>query len=351
MNEIVYNGVAEDPRSETEKGNDWKHSEAFGMGETKFQWRVKARESWKHYPIRNQDGSGMCGAFSTAKALGINEFNENNVFVNLNTAFIYNKRWNKGSAGMYMQDMFDIACNFGAPVDSKLISDGINDEQASKLTFTEAETKSALKYRGRYYFTLPNNIDTIASVVEAGYTPILLLACAFKEWTAEPWVDPTVKNADKTIAHFVPVVDVTLYNGKKCLIIEDSWGQQYGYEGVRILSEDFLTNRVYAIGYIIDLKNEDLDKPLHTFTTQLGYGATGSEVTAWQKVLQYEKFLPTHTVKGDPLPLGSFLEMTAKATKGWQIAHGLNDFANEKDMKKIRFGKKSIDVANSLYSK
>ncbi len=132
-------------------------------------------------------------------------------------------------------------------------------------------------------------------------------------------------------------------------MIEDSWGQQFGYKGERILSEDFIKNRVFAVGYVIDLKNEDAGKPTHTFNVDLVFGSVGSEVVAWQKVLQYENFLPTHTSAGTPLPLGQFLNMTAKATKDWQIAHGITAFATENDMRKIRVGPKTREMANSIY--
>lgn len=345
--ENTFTGVVEDPRSPEEKNQDWNHDELFGAGT--YEWPTKPQSSWKSYPIRYQNGSGECGPFSTCKALGINNKNETGEYVNLNTAFIYNKRANSG-AGMWMQNMFDIACTYGAPLDPALTSDGLTDEQAAQITFTVPQSNQALQYRAKNYVFVPINIDTIASIVDAGYTPILLLRCAFKEWTAEPFVDPSVVEADWAVNHFVPVVDATMYNGKKCLIIEDSWGQQFGYKGVRIVQEEFINKRVFACGYLIDLKNEETSKPTHTFSQALIYGSTGPEVIAWQKVLQYEKFLATNTQAGAPLPLGSFLSMTAQATKKWQVAHGIMDYANEKDITKIRVGPKSILEANKLYS-
>lgn len=345
--QTIFTGVVEDPRSSVEKKRDWQGEEILALGA--YSWPTKPQETWRSYPIRNQDGSGMCGPFSTCKALGINNKNETGQYVNLNTAFIYNKRANSGG-GMWMQNMFDIACKYGAPLDPTLSSDGINDDQAAQITFTAAQNAEALTYRSKSYAVIPVNIDTIASVVDAGFTPIILLRCAFKEWTAEPFVDPTVTEKDWAVNHFVPVVDATMYNGKKCLIIEDSWGQQFGYKGVRIVSEDFIANRVFACGYLVDLTNQEIEKPKHTFSAFLSYGSTGSEVVAWQRVLQYEKFLPTHTSLGQALPLGNFLSMTAEATRKWQMAHGFMDFQNEKDITKIRVGPKSILEANKIYS-
>ncbi len=347
--EIIYNGALPDDRTVAQASGDWQHVEMFGSG-SGHVWVEKPMAEWNSYPISNQDGSGMCGPFSATKSLGINEQKENGNFTFLNKAFIYNKRMNSGP-GMFFYNLLDLACSIGAPSDPLRISENINDEQASKIVFETFQDVEAKKYRGKNYLYATVNIDTIAGIVDQGYTPILLLRCAFSEYTAEPTVNPTLTEADLTIGHFVPVVDAVLHNGKKMLVIEDSWGQQYGYTGRRLFSEEFLNKRVLYVAYIVDLKNETLPvKPVHTFTQVLPFGSTGSDLVALQKILQYEKFLPTHTSTGQELPLGTFLGMTASALKKWQVSHNILDFANETDMRKIRFGLKSIAQANALYS-
>lgn len=312
-----YAGVAEDPRAEEKKTLDWRHEELFAMGA--YPWREKPQNEWKSYPIRNQDGSGMCGPFSTCKALGINNKNETGEYVNLNTAYIYARRGNKPGAGMWMQDMFEIARTFGAPLDPALSSDGINDAQADAIAFDASAHQEALKYRGLNYAFADVNMDTIAGLVDQGFTPILLLRCSFKEYTAEPIVIPTVTSADYDVNHYVPVVDATLYKGKKCLVIEDSWGQQFGHQGRRIFSEDFVKARVFNVGYIIDRRNEQPSDvtPRYRFLKPLRFGMRNDkDVKALQDVLKAEGLFPNSVQS-----TGNFLQVTLSAVKKLQAKY------------------------------
>lgn len=348
MTEQIFTGVIADPRGELAKGSDWTHEELFGTGN--YQWQEKPLASWPTYPTRNQNGSGECGAFSGAFALGRNEEKEHGKFVLLDPDYIYSLRANAGT-GMWLENLLSIMCKYGSPTDPNMLSDNHDDVAAAKRTYTQEQKDEALKYRGSSYVLLdPANLDSLAQAIDLGNTPILLMRCSMEEWTAEPKVIPTVTQADWNINHFIPSYLATLYNGVKSFVVNDSWGWSGGRNGRRILSADFMSKRVFAAGYVLDLVIFPTSRPVHKFTKILEYGSSGAEVTAWQKILQYEKLLPTHTSTGVPLPFGQFLEMTAKATKQWQINHGIMDFANENDVKKIRMGKKTIDAANKLYS-
>lgn len=345
--EIIYNGALIDNRPLAAKQNDFSYDEFLGFGV--YEWKEKPRDTWRKYPIRNQNGSGMCGAFAGCKALGINNFYENGKFVNLNTAFVYNLRSNSTS-GMWLYELLSIMKNHGAPLDESLSSDNLTDEQSKKITFTESQKKEALKFRAKSFHTFSPNIDKVAELVDSKITPILLVRCAYREWTDEPTYDPTVKEyVDYSVNHFVPVTEVTLIDGKKRVIIEDSWGQQYGNKGERKLTEEFFKKRVYSVGYVVDLINKDTEKPSFVFKKTLSFGSKGNDVVQLQKLLQYEGFLATHTSNGNALNLGNFATMTADALKKWQVSHGIMDFANETNLRKIRFGLKSMTKANTLY--
>lgn len=344
-------GALEDPRSLEAQSKNWDHAELFGAGA--YVWKEKPMADWKSYPIRNQNGSGKCGPFSLAKTLGVNNLKENGGdFVNLDTDFIYGYRYNQDSSGMWMDDLFRIACKYGSFPDPLLLSDNNNDQQSAVRfqAFNEVQATEALKYRGKNRVYITTGFDAVAQAIEMGYTPIFRLNCKDSEWTTEPFVDPTATPQDFNIRHFVPAVDATIYKNQECIIIEDSWGSSYGANGRRIISRHFFNNRITATGYIIDLRNEDMNKPQHTFNMVLSYGSTHPEVLWVQKILQYEKYLPTHLADGTPLVLGRFGPLTAKAVKDWQMDHGIMDFATTIDVRKIRFGMKSITKANEIYS-
>lgn len=343
-----FTGAIDDPRSELEQEKNYTHGELFGSA-APFQWTEVPETQWPKYRARNQNGSGKCGPFAGTFGLARNNEIENGQYTELDTDFVYNLRANSGP-GMWLDNLLNILCQYGAPGDPDRLSENNTDEQGSKRTFTDEQKQEALKFRGRSYaFIPPGNIDAVAQAISMGYTPVYLIRANIKEWTTVPFIDPSVTPEDWNINHFVPQYFPTLYEGAKSTLTQDSWGSSYGNNGMRIMKEDFFNKRVFAIGYTLDLKNEDIDKPKFLYNAPIEYGMTGDEVRAWQMVLQFEKFLPTHTSTGIPLPLGSFLSMTAEATRKWQIMHGIMDFADEKDIKKIRVGKKSTTLANNLY--
>lgn len=350
MEEYKSIGALEDPRTLEAQTQNWDHSELFGAGP--YIWKEKPVNEWKNYPIRNQNGSGKCGPFSVVKILGINNLKENGgEFVNLDTDYVYGFRTNDGS-GMWMDEVLNLGCKVGSFSDPLLLSDNNNDQQSAVRfsTFTDEQKAEALKYRGKNRVYITTGFDDVARALDMGFSPMIRLNCAIHEWTTEPFVDSNVTPQQFDIRHFIVVVDATLYKGQECLIIEDSWGSSYGMNGRRIISRHFFNNRITNAGYIIDLRNEDIEKPKHIFSLVLTYGSTSPEVLWVQKILQYEKFLPTHLADGTVLVLGRFGPLTARAVKDWQVAYGIMDFANIIDMRKIRFGLKSIAMANSIYA-
>src|SRR5438093_3440794 len=91
---------------------------------------------------------------------------------------------------MWMQNMFDIARNYGSQEDPELKGDNLTEEQANAYLPTQQETATAQIFKGKnYVFMSPKNIDEIARAIDSGYTPILLLRCDISEWTQEPYVN------------------------------------------------------------------------------------------------------------------------------------------------------------------
>lgn len=339
---INYNGGLQDTRSQEEKNKDFKHIELFGFG--KVSWVEKPISGWKSFPIRNQNGSSMCGAFSGAKVLGANNISEYG-FKNLDTRFIYNLRKNKTSEGMAMYDLFDVLCKYGAPEDNTLTSDNLNETQANQYQYVDSVKEEALKYKGSSYVFTSNNIDEIYTAVQNGYFPILLIRCHISEWTSEPKVIDGFTTANFNVSHFIPVVDATLYKGKKCLIIEDSWGSSYGINGRRILSEDFLDQRLIAAGYVIDWKKlPEPKKPSYTFTKPLKKGMNNKDVIALQDILKYEKvMIPTQE------STGLYGSITANAVKKLWKKYNIATEQEINSLQGNQIGNKTIKWLNENY--
>lgn len=342
INKLQQNGALIDNRSQEEKLKDWSHTELFGFGIV--TWTEKPENTWKQFPIRNQNGSGMCGAFASKKALAANNEKEFG-YQNLDARFIYNLRQNKDSAGMGMVDMFNICIQYGAPIDQEILSDNLTEEQANVYSYTEKLKQDALKFRGQsYVFTRKGNIDDIYVAIQNGYFPIMLLRCNISEWTEEPKVNKNLTSKDFNINHYVCIVDATLYNGKKCVIIEDSWGSSYGKNGRRIISEDFFDQRVEICGYIIDWKEIPIKKPKFTFTKTLNLGMNNSDVKQLQNILKFEGLFPNTTESTT-----YYGNITAKAVKELWIKYGI---ANTQEISKLAgktVGPKTISWLNKKY--
>lgn len=306
----TFTGVAKDERNSIQKSLDWKAEDILPTS-APYEWKEFDEIDIPQYTIRNQNGSGECGPFSTCKALGIN----NKPFKNLRPEFIYTKRSNSG-AGMWMQDMFDIACKFGSPTDPDLKGDNLTEAQANAYVPTEVEKEEALKYRGKnYLFMSPKNIDAIAQAIDDGYTPILLLRCDISEWTTEPFVNAKFASPFN-VNHYVPCIYAGMRNGVKTIVCSDSWGSSFGKNGLRYVSEDFITNRVDTVGYIIDLPDELLPPPFK-FNKNLSFGMRNADVLQLQKRLVKEGFATF-------VPTGYFGPATLASTIKYQLAKGIS---------------------------
>lgn len=335
-----FTGVLHDPRTEEEKAKDWSHDE-LGFAGTPYTWKEFKEEDVPKYTIRNQNGSGMCGPFSGVKALGIRNKKRGGNYVDLLPPFIYKLRTNQ-SAGMWLQQLLEVMGKYGAPLDTELKGDNLNEEQANSYKTVPEMFSEAAKYAGgKYAFINPQDIDEIARVVDLGWTPILLLRCDISEWTTEPYFNPKFK-APFNINHFNPVIYCGLRNGVKTFVTDDSWGSSYGKNGHRFLSEEFIKNRVEAIGYIFDLPEED--KPRYTFKSVLTYGMKHADVKALQEVLKFEgcmdKSIPS---------TGNYLNITAQGVMKLQLKNQIASVSEITSLGGRRVGVKTLTYLNSKY--
>ncbi len=285
-----YIGVVKDPRPEVEKDKDWKAKDLFGSPAP--VWKERGEEGWmKPILIRNQDGSSQCMAYAGAKQLGVNEMRENGAFINLSPTFIYRLRANQGE-GMWMQNLLDILVNYGSPEDKWFPCDGLSEAEVAKAPVPLNDIlKEALKYKGTGYVQTPAfDIDGIAQAIDTAGSCVIIVRCNIKEWTARPFIDPKVTEKDWNVNHGIIALQYGLINGKKHVLVEDSWGSSFGKNGQRWISEDFINKRMFGGGYIIDAKNPPIT-PKFYFDKDLKKGMVSSDVKELQRVLILEGVL------------------------------------------------------------
>ena len=311
-----YIGIIEDPRSEEEKSKDFNYD---GLIPSSIPLVWEEKETVKGYKVKNQDGSSSCVAQATAKLLGVHEVFEGKEYTDLSPKFIYTRRSNYPSGGMWFNNALEIATRYGTCKESSLPSDFKGESFMYDKTEPETVKDEALLYKAKNYIAIPIDIDKIAEVINQGYGVLLGFRFDYNEWVEKPFL----KSGSKLECHHgVAGVDFTLIDGKKYIVIDDSWGPGHGRGGQRFISEEFLETRCTYAGYVTSLVYEPEDTDFHYqwLRNMRFYGVSNvkKDVMALQKALQIRGYFPQNA-KVD----GIFGAITLKAVKNFQKSFGL----------------------------
>lgn len=348
-----------DLRTEAEKSRDFQHEELVASA-APVVWVKKTFQELKKYPERFQNDSSSCMAQSGAKNLGIANASIGS-FQEISALPIYRSRTNYPSGGMSLPDLLKaltspLGCR-ESDLGSQRMTEAAMNVYNGYLSEKELSDAKSLKADIYIYLKTPLDMDEVARLTQLGKSIQMMLYFRNDEyWRPIPVIlDRNLDlYANTTSRHGVAAVDfLLLEDGQKALYIEDSAGNQTGInaEGRRYLTEEFVKARCYGAAYIIKKAVVETPKPKYKFGKALTFGMRNDgDVAALQLIMQYEGFFPKQLDGVAFSPTGNFLGMTADSLKKWQIAHGINDFAAQMDMRKIRFGAKSIAVANRLYS-
>jgi len=205
---------------------------------------------------------------------------------------------------------------------------------------------------GNYLTVKAGDIDLIASIIqETGKAVMVWFYFEYAEWTERP----TIKNpkldlyAGATCRHSVAAVDFTLTeDGKKALVIDDSWGPTAGNgAGQRVIDEDFFRARNWFTAHFMNFAYENGEmtgKPKHQFLKDLEFSAvfkTDDEVVALQDCLKWEGLFPANVESS-----GYFGQITKKAVEGFQQKY---DIARKGDAGFGRVGPKTRAKLNQIY--
>lgn len=312
-------GALLDNRTEDEKLKDYLFEEVVSSV-TPVNWVEK--KTWRQFPIFNQNGSGSCVAQTMAKMLGIMYWLKNNEYVHFSATHIYQRRNNKPAGGMAGIDVFNIAQK-GSTLEVLCPSQNMTDAQmdAVKIDTYKEDVGSVFKI-GNYIIDPVKDIETIASIIQETGKPVMVwFYFNHDEWKTVPEIlrELDINNASR---HSVTAVDFTLYNGKKALIIDDSWGTSYGKAGQRIITEDFFKVRnffcAHAMTFKFDEKKEETTPEITLFTKTMKFGMNDAQVKLLQQKLQSAGFFPSNISC-----TGYFGSITKKAVIAFQTKYAL----------------------------
>jgi hypothetical protein len=338
-------GALQDTRTRKEREKDYLFTETVATS-TPVMW--EEREP-RQFPIRNQNGSGSCVAFSMAKMLGILQYaNKGGRFVDFSPAFLYQRRANKNigdGQGMLGYDVWKIVREEGITLDPLMPSDDLTEAQINAVPEQAVYRDVAKLFKVDNYvsYTPTKDFDAIAGTIQkTGKGVMVWFTFDYSEWTTMP----TIKGSSPKLHHAVCAVDAVIYKGKECLVIDDSWGTLFGKAGQRYITREFFEARNTHASYPIAFKiGDEVDKPTYTFTTPMKQGQTSSAIKVLQDILKYEGLFPTNIASS-----GFYGEITRKAVLAYQVKHQVASPQELSQVNGVICGTKTIAHLNSNYS-
>lgn len=301
-------GALLDDRQPAEKQDDVHFFEIVATANP-VNWTTKA--TYRTFPVLDQNQSYTCGANALSKSEGVSFAQKYGAYLQLSRADIYQRRMNRPQAGMTLYDMFDIASQgvtLEQFVSSKLYNDA--DYDSAVIESWMKDVAKTFSINGGVY--LESDIDTIASVIQTtGKGVILLTYFLSSEWSRNiPVITNRLlgRNDPSSLRHFVVAVDFTMINGVKYLVIEDS--THFGGLSQRLVSEDWVLNRVAGAGYPMNFK----------FVPGTGNKPTynGATIVSAQECLKFEGVFPQNVATVENIG-----PTTRKALATFQTKYGL----------------------------
>jgi len=305
----AYTGANLDTRPPEAKTNDI-HFQEVVVNANPVIWTTKT--SYRQFPVLNQNGTYECGAFSGRKALGVmySTYPQYGQYVDFSSSQIYQTR--SGTAGMSLDEIIS-AWKQGVTLQGLVNDNPRTDADTNSLIIPQWMRGVGVTFAVSNGVYLPNDIDTIASVIQTtGKAVILLTYFLASEWSQTTPIRITgalSPDAPTTLRHFVTAVDFGLVNGVKTLVIEDSaW---FGGINRRFITEDWVMNRVIQAGYPMNFKFMPVAGNRPTYD--------GQTIVSLQTCLQYDGEFPLNVAT-----IESFGPITRAAVAKFQAKYALS---------------------------
>ena len=245
-------------------------------------------------------------------------------------------------------DVFNVAKK-GVTLEVLVPSQNLNDSQMDGIKIEKYKEDVGGIFKIDNYITLPiKDIDTVASVLQVTNKAVMVwFFFENSEWAKNT---PTIDNpnldlyASGTARHSVTAVDFTLVNGKKTIVIEDSWGFWNGFSGQRTITEDFFKARNFFAAYPMSFSFDGtvVPKPQHNFLINMQLNQMSDEIKVLQDCLKYEGLFPSNIDSS-----GFFGAITKNAVQAFQLKYNIVTSA---DLGFGRVGPKTRAQLNLIYS-
>lgn len=317
-----YNGAIDNQTSE-EKAENYKLAEIVASI-SPVEWVEK--NDWTQYPIRNQDGSLTCVCQTLATEMGIIFKQKYGKFIDFSSSFPYQQRGGN-YGGCTSSDVYSVFPKIGNIFESQMAGQNLREDEVLNIPLENYYKDLALPFTVKR-IELPVDFETVASTIQAtGKGVMVWFHFSYDEWTDMPVVLPQ----PTTSGHSVTAVDCLLKNGKKYLVIQDSWGLQYAMGGYRFISEEYFNARCFLASYLKTFQKlvitEDSVKPIYN-----------GSIISLQKCLKWEGLFPANVAEVE-----NYGNITKGAVIAFQKKYGITPAVGY-------FGQKTQAKIISLYS-
>lgn len=244
-------------------------------------WEEK--NTWNKYPIRDQSSSCQCVCMTLATEMGIIAQQKYGEFIDFSSSFLYQQRTNKNLMGCSSYDVYSVFPKFGNILESIMPSQKMTESQAMSVALKNYYKDLAKPFTINR-IELPIDFETVASTIQATGKGVML----WFRFSHDEWTDiPKVLSTPTTSGHSVTAVDFLLKDGKKYLVVQDSWGLSYAINGYRFISEEYFKARCYLASYLKSFQklavSSETEKPKFDGT-----------IISAQKCFQYEGLFPVN---------------------------------------------------------
>lgn len=329
---------------------DYKAEEVF-RGEVSVKWEKKPVKAWKRLPILDQGSTSACGGFTIAKILGNENLLETGRYTELSPRDIYS-RAHLPDGGVYARTAMAVGKKYGATVHQLMptfTEDGMDvieeEDMRRRADETDFTNNIAELTRGGAYAQVPVDIDEMAKMIARGKA--IAISTRFEDGGFTPEVKLTKRGKH---GHLVAGVDFGIWEGKKAIIFDNSWGYDWGvklgedFTGQGILTEDQLHGVPYV--WFFENRPNTLDTfPAHHFSRDLKYGEESEEVVALQNILKYLGKFP-ETVRST----GYYGDTTARGVYSYQVEYAVAPMEELDELQGESVGPKTRAMLNKQFS-
>lgn len=330
MQDNHFNGVLPDTRPQELKDRDFKSDNPeLPSGAGQINWIEKTPEQWVKYDPRYQIWSSSCLVQAFCKAC------RTMGYPILSAYPPYRLRTNFSGPGSWMWDIASLFKKIGTVLETQATSQNVGEDILNKNMTAELEALLAdTPFKiGGYVYLAKNNFDNIAQAVQDHKHCILTFGANNSEWKEIPFI-----NGTPDWYHGICATDLTLRNSKKYIVIDDSIDSNTFPNNQRLLSEEFINQRITGGVYLIPaVPPEPTD---HIFTRPLKKGQKDPEVRFLQEKLKKLGYFPQIACTN------FYGSITAKSLLKFQLAYNVDKPEVLNQLKGEHFGPKSIKAIN-----